>query len=80
MFKSEHGDISYEILRFCWHKNQPKKKKALTGRHILWHFEILLTYKKLTKKNSLNRETYSIEENVHFIWIKYLKELFDETG
>ena len=24
--------------------------------------------------------TLSIEENVHFVWIKYLKELFDETG
>jgi hypothetical protein len=22
--------------------------------------------------------TLSIEENVHFVWIKYLKELFDE--
>jgi hypothetical protein len=22
----------------------------------------------------------SIDENVHLIWIKYLKELFDETG
>ena len=24
--------------------------------------------------------TLSIEENVHSVWIKYLKELFDETG
>jgi hypothetical protein len=24
--------------------------------------------------------TLSIEENVHLVWIKYLKELFDETG
>jgi hypothetical protein len=24
--------------------------------------------------------TFSIEENVHLVWIKYLKELFDETG
>jgi hypothetical protein len=24
--------------------------------------------------------TLSIEENVHFVWIKYLKELSDETG
>jgi hypothetical protein len=24
--------------------------------------------------------TLSIEENVHFGWIKYLKELFDEKG
>jgi len=23
--------------------------------------------------------TLSIEENVHFVWIKYLKEHFDET-
>jgi hypothetical protein len=24
--------------------------------------------------------TLSIKENVHLVWIKYLKELFDETG
>jgi hypothetical protein len=24
--------------------------------------------------------TLSIEENAHFVWIKYLKELLDETG
>ena len=26
------------------------------------------------------KHTLSIEENVHLVWIKYLKELFDETG
>jgi hypothetical protein len=30
-----------------------------------------LSYKRLY--------TLSIEENVHFVWIKYLKELFDKT-
>jgi hypothetical protein len=34
----------------------------------------------LGKETKLSYLSYKLEENVHFVWIKYLKELFDETG
>ena len=77
-------------MRF--HRSKGKQKKSL---NIMRRFPIEIDIKirmvsfcpilllgKETKLSYLSYKllcTLSIEENIHFVWIKYLKELSDET-
>jgi hypothetical protein len=71
---------------YCFTKSpnvRPIKKYRFN--HFIKYFELapIPLLGKETKLSYLSYKllcTLSIEENVHFVWIKYLKELSDETG